>query len=149
MEQILNYNKYLIVIALILLSGEAGLFAGVAFVAAGKMHMYEVIIIGTFVSFLGNMMYYYLGKFTWNKWNFLRNKFGGKIEKSKKLINKFGPPIILVSRFIYGIRNIIPICLGLYQVNIIYFTIFNIIGGIIWTMFYTCSGYLIYTYFSH
>jgi len=44
-------------------SGEAGLFAGAAFVTAGRMSLLELIVLGTVVSFLGNMMYYCLGMF--------------------------------------------------------------------------------------
>jgi len=143
MEQLIHQNAYLIVIALITFSGEAGLFAGVAFVATGRMSLMELIAIGTIVSFFGNMIYYCLGMLVWNNWKFLRKKFGVKVEKSKAIINKYGTPVMIISRFLYGVRNIIPVCLGLYRVNVINFAIYNLIGDFLWAIIFSSFGRIV------
>jgi len=137
---LIHQHATLIVIVLIMFSGEAGLFAGAAFVAAGRMSLLELIVLGTVVSFLGNMMYYCLGMFVWNNGKVLNRKFGVKVERSKALLNKYGTPVMIISRFLYGVRNIIPICLGLYRVNVMNFAIYNLIGSFLWTIIFTSLG---------
>ena len=134
---------------MIIFSGEVGLLAGVAFVRKGCMTLTELIAIGAIASFIANMLYFYAGKLLWNKWNFLRIKLSFKVEKSWKFVNRFGTPLMIFSRFLYGIRNVIPIALGIYKVNNTLFIIYNLIGAIIWALVFSGSGYALTFHLFH
>ncbi len=123
-------------------SGEFGLFAGVALAHAGSMTLPGVIVLGTAASFVGNMFYYYAGKILWNKWGILKRNFGAKVQATSKIVRRFGSPLMLIARFFYGVRNIIPITLGVYSVNVAVFVAYNIIGAFAWAWFFTEAGNL-------
>ena len=89
-----------------------------------------VIALGTAASFVGNMFYYYAGKILWNKWGFLKRNFGAKVEATSNIVKRFGSPLMLIARFFYGIRNIIPITLGVYSINVLVFMVYNISRGV-------------------
>lgn len=140
MEQFIRENGYLTVFLTVAVSGEFGLMAGVALARAGSVTLLGVIVLGSIASFIGNMFYYFAGKFLWNRWRFFKDRFGTKVEKSSRLVRRFGSPLMLISRFFYGVRNIVPIVLGLYDVSLGVFVIYNIIGAVIWAWFFTEAG---------
>jgi len=140
MEHFLRNNGYVTVFLTVAFSGEFGLFVGVALAHAGSVTMPGVIALGTAASFIGNMLYYYAGKFLWDKWGLLKRNFGSKVEATSRIAWRYGSPLMLIARFLYGIRNIIPIALGLFGVNIMVFMIFNIVGAFAWAWFFTEAG---------
>ncbi|MCL4538532.1 MAG: DedA family protein [Bacteroidetes bacterium] len=145
-EHFIRDNGYITVFLMVALSGEFGLIAGVALARTGSVTLSGVIILGTIASFIGNMFYYFLGKFLWNKWHFLKKKFGVRVEVSSRIVRRYGSPLMLLSRFFYGVRNIVPIALGLYEVSMGPFVFYNIVGAFIWAWFFTEAGGLVSSY---
>ncbi len=147
MEHFIHENGYLAVFLTVAFSGEFGLIAGVALARSGSVTLTGVVILGTIASFIGNMFYYFVGKFLWNKWHFLKKRFGGKVERSSRLVRHYGSPLMLFSRFFYGVRNIVPIALGLYEVKMGTFAVYNVVGAFVWAWAFTEAGGLVSDYF--
>ncbi|MFZ1081573.1 MAG: hypothetical protein WAO19_06585 [Candidatus Kryptoniota bacterium] len=142
MEHFFNHNGYITVFLTVAFSGEFGLFAGVALARTGSVTLPGVIALGTAASFVGNMFYYYAGKLLWNKWGFLKKNFGAKVEATSNIVKRFGSPLMLIARFFYGIRNVIPITLGVYSINVLVFMVYNVVGAFVWAWFFTEAGNL-------
>lgn len=140
MEQFIHQNGYLTVFIGVAFSGEFGLIAGAALAQTGAVTLTGVVILGTAASFIANTFYYYIGKFVWNKWKFLHEKFGEKVDRTSPILRRYGSPLMLVARFFYGVRDIVPIALGLYRVGAGIFTVYNIIGAFIWAFVFTVIG---------
>lgn len=140
MEHFITQNGYLTVFLTVAFSGEFGLFAGVALAHKGAVTISGVIILGTVASFIGNMFYYYAGRFVWNKWQFLKKNFGAKVESTSIVVQRYGSPLMLLARFFYGIRNVVPITLGIYGVNVYVFVTYNVIGAFVWAWTFTEGG---------
>jgi membrane protein DedA with SNARE-associated domain len=136
-------NGYLAIFVTVAVSGELGLLAGVALAHAGSVTMTGVIIVGTLAASLGNTLYYYAGVYLWDKWTFLQRRFGEKVNNTTGIVQKAGPPLMTVSRFFYGIRNIVPLTIGVYRTNIAVFTVYNIVGSLIWAWASTEAGNLL------
>ncbi len=136
-EHFLHQNSYLTVLITVAFTGEFGLFAGVALAHKGAVTITGVIFLGTEASFVGNMFYYYAGRFLWNKWHFLKKNFGAKVESTSRVVERYGSPLMIIARFFYGVRNIIPITLGIYRVNVYVFVMYNIIGAFAWAWVFT------------
>ncbi|MCL4509601.1 MAG: VTT domain-containing protein [Bacteroidetes bacterium] len=148
MENFIHQNGYVTVFLTVAFSGEFGLFAGIALARAGSVTLPGVIAVGTIASFVGNMFYFYAGKLLWTKWHFLKNKFEKKVEKTSSVVRRFGSPLMLIARFFYGVRDVVPIALGVYDVGVGIFAIYNFVGAVLWAWFFTeagnmFSGYLI------
>ena len=61
--------------------------------------------------------------------------------KASLLLAKYETALILGFRFIYGVRNVTPILMGVSRVNYAKFVILNIIGAIVWAISFTAGGY--------
>ena len=62
-------------------------------------------------------------------------------DRAERLIRKYETPLILGFRFVYGVRNITPIMLGINRVNHFKFLMLNVIGASIWAVSFTCGGF--------
>ena len=68
-------------------------------------------------------------------------KLARKAERVEPLIHKYETPLILGFRFVYGVRNVTPIMLGINRVNHLKFLLLNIIGAGIWAATFTWGGF--------
>jgi len=62
-------------------------------------------------------------------------------DRAERLIHKYETLLILGFRFVYGVRNITPIMLGINRVNHLKFLILNIIGAGVWALSFTYGGF--------
>lgn len=63
--------------------------------------------------------------------------------KAEKLIRKHETLLILGFRFVYGVRNVTPILLGINRVSHLKFLLLNIIGAGVWACTFTASGFFL------
>lgn len=90
---------------------------------------------------LSDQLMFLIGKFKGEK---VLHRFPGlarRMEKATTLFKKYDTLLILSFRFIYGVRNITPIMLGISGVSYKKFFFLNIIGGAIWATSFTYGGY--------
>jgi membrane protein DedA with SNARE-associated domain len=135
-------NGYFSVFLAVAFGGEFGLFAGVALAKTGAVSLAGIVVLGTAASFTANTIYYYAGKLLWNKWHFLRARFGEKVGRTSGVVRRFGPRMMLIIRFFYGIRDIVPIALGIYEVRGSVFALYNLIGAFVWAFVFTMLGHI-------
>mgnify|MGYP004518567563 CR=1 FL=1 len=123
---------YLILFCWSILEGELGLiFAGIA-AHTGHLNVFIAIFVAGLGGFVGDQIYFYIGRF--NK-GYIQKKFKNqrrKLALAHLLLQKYGGIIIFVQRYMYGMRTIIPISIGLTRYNALKFAIINLISAWIW-----------------
>lgn len=123
---------YLILFVWSILEGELGLiFAGIAS-HTGHMNVFLAIFVAGLGGFVGDQIYFYIGRF--NK-PYIQKKFKTqrrKLALAHLLLQKYGWPIIFIQRYMYGMRTIIPISIGLTRYSAVKFAIINLISAWIW-----------------
>ncbi len=90
---------------------------------------------------LSDQLMFLIGKFKGEK---VLHRFPGlahRMEKATGLFKKYDTLLILSFRFIYGVRNITPIMLGISGVSYKKFFFLNIVGGALWATSFTYGGY--------
>ncbi|MDR2512436.1 MAG: DedA family protein [Puniceicoccales bacterium] len=60
---------------------------------------------------------------------------------AKRLLTRYETVLILGFRFVYGVRNVTPILMGVSGVNYAKFVLLNIIGAVVWAISFTAAGY--------
>ena len=55
-----------------------------------------------------------------------------KFALASRLMQKYGWPIIFVQRYMYGLRTIIPISIGLTRYSAVKFALINLISAWVW-----------------
>jgi len=144
-QELLDSYGYLAIFIGTFLEGETIVILGGMLVAGGQMSLEGVIISAFAGSSLSDQLMFSLGKY---KGSALLKRFP-RIDRKRKrvsrLLAKYDAFLILGFRFIYGIRNVTPIILGLSRITHRRFLILNLIGTAIWAVLFTGGGY----YFGH
>lgn len=123
---------YFILFVWSIMEGELGLiFAGIA-THTGHLNIFLAIFVAGLGGFVGDQTYFYLGRFNKEK---IQKKFKNQRRKfalAHLLLQKYGWGIIFIQRYMYGMRTIIPIAIGLTRYNALKFAIINLISAWIW-----------------
>lgn len=123
---------YIILFAWSILEGEMGLIMGGLLSHTGDMWVPMAIFVAGLGGFVGDQIYFYIGRY--NK-SYVHKKFKGQRRKfalAHLLLQKYGWPIIFVQRYMYGMRTIIPISIGLTRYNAKLFAFINLISAWCW-----------------
>ena len=117
----------------------------------GILSLWPVILVGTFANLVGSYIAYYIGYFLEETVLLsLIKKYGKFIlvtehdfERAHKWFTKYGDKIIFISRLLPGIRTVISLPAGMFEMEIKKFTIYTTIGCFIWSTFLTYVGYIL------
>ncbi|WP_419770219.1 MAG: DedA family protein [Candidatus Marinarcus sp.] len=129
---LLKMYGYVILFAWSILEGEAGLIMAGLLAHTGDMNLYIAIFVAGLGGFAGDQIYFYIGRF--NK-SYVYRKFKGQRRKfalAHLLLQKYGWPIIFVQRYMYGMRTIIPISIGITRYSAKTYAFINLISAWCW-----------------
>jgi len=145
MEHLIATYGYLVIAAGTFFEGETVLLIG-AFLAHQKyLNLYFVILAAFSGSFFGDQLYFFIGRMKSDFVLKLSGKSKDRIEKFQLLLNKYDIIIILLFRFVYGLRTIAPFAIGMSGVSVLKFFILNLISALFWAVSFALLGY----YFGH
>jgi len=115
-----------------MLEGEMGLVMAGLLTHTGDMNLFMAIFIAGLGGFAGDQVYFYIGRFN-KKWVYrkLRSQHR-KLALAHLLLKKYGWPIIFVQRYMYGLRTVIPISIGLTRYSGKMFAFINLISAWCW-----------------
>ncbi|PAF41354.1 DedA family protein [Helicobacter sp. 11S03491-1] len=123
---------YLILFFWSILEGELGLiFAGIA-AHTGHMNVFLAIFVAGLGGFVGDQIYFYIGRFNKGYIQKHLKKQRRKLALAHLLLQKHGWPIIFIQRYMYGMRTIIPISIGLTRYSALKFALINLISAWVW-----------------
>jgi len=123
------------------LPGDSLLFAAGAIAAISSLNIYILIAILWTAAFAGDTANYFIGKFFGNK---LSNKVNQEyLIRTQEFYKKYGGMTIFLARFIPIIRTFAPFVAGLGKMDYKKFVSYNAIGGLVWVLLFTLSGYFL------
>jgi membrane protein DedA with SNARE-associated domain len=115
-----------------ILEGEMGLIMGGLLCHSGDMNLVLAIFVAGLGGFVGDQIYFYIGRY--NK-EYIAKKFphhNRKFALATLLLRKYGMGIVFIQRYMYGMRTILPIAIGLTRYSAKKFAIINIISAWCW-----------------
>lgn len=125
--------------------GETVLIAGAIFAGSGRLNVVVVGLVGFFAAVLGDNVGYAIGRFggralveRWGKYIFLTPE---RVDKAEAFFHRHGGKIIIVARFIEGLRQANGIIAGISRMHWLRFLIFNAIGAALWVGTWVTVGY--------
>ena len=134
-ENLINLLKeygYIILFIWSVMEGETGLVMAGILSHTGDMNLWLAILVAALGGFVGDQIYFYLGrinkKWVLNELKAHRRKFA----KARLLLRKYGAWVIFLQRFIYGMRTIIPMAIGVSGYDPKKYAIINLISAFIW-----------------
>jgi membrane protein DedA with SNARE-associated domain len=100
----------------------------------GKMDLTLSITIAFMANALGDIMLVYLARYQKTMMMEGLRKHRRKLALSHILMKKYGSWIILIQKFVYGIKTLIPIAIGLTKYDIKKFAILNVLSSGVWAL---------------
>ena len=133
---------YIILFIWSIMEGELGLVMAGTMVHTGHMHMPLAIFVAGLGGFTGDQIYFYIGRYN-KKWlhKYLHNH-RRKFALAHLLLKKYGWPVIFIQRYLYGLRTIIPMSIGLTRYDAKKFAIINFISAQVWAAMTIILAYI-------
>ncbi|MBC7659868.1 MAG: DedA family protein [Chitinophagaceae bacterium] len=124
-----------------LLEGETILIAAGAMAHRGLLSLPIVIIVATIGGFSGDLIWYLVGRKYGNPFIEKRPKLLKRVAVIQKLLDKYGVLFVFSFRFIYGIRTVAPVFLGVARYPIRKYLMLNAVGAIVWGISFAYIGW--------
>lgn len=144
LDHLLNSSyiyAYFILFFYTLGGGMVAIIAAGILSSTGNLNVIICILIASVSNTIGDSILFYLGRYNkkdiFSHFKTQRRNFA----LAQILIKKYGDFIIFIQKFIYGVKTIVPIAMGLSKYDFKKFTVLNIISSIIWSFIMFFLGY--------
>ena len=152
LEPTLNHYGYLAVVGLVLIEdfgvpvpGETVLILAAVYAGAGRLNVLLVALLGFLGAVMGDNIGFAIGHFggrplieRYGRYIFLTRE---RIDRATAFFNRHGGWIIIVARFIEGLRQANGIIAGVSGIHWAKFLVFNAIGAALWVAVWVSVGY--------
>jgi membrane protein DedA with SNARE-associated domain len=153
LEPTLDHFGYLAVVGLVLIEdfgvpvpGETVLILAAVYAGTGRLNVVLVGLLGILGAVLGDNIGFAIGHFggrpliqRYGRYIFLTPE---RIDRATGFFERHGGWIIIVARFIEGLRQANGIIAGMSGIHWARFLVFNVIGATLWVAVWTSVGYL-------
>lgn len=139
-DLIIKYG-YIILFLYSLGGGFVALIGASVLSWAGKMDLTLSIIVATSANFIGDSLLFYLTRYQKSSMASYIKKHNRKIAYINILMKKYGSIILILQKYIYGIKTLVPAAVALTKYSFLKFNIYNAIGAIIWGISIGFLGY--------
>ena len=125
------------------LPGETAIVAASVLAADGKLNILLVILAGAAGAVLGDCTAYWIGRAGGGPIKRTVMRFAGedRLEAAERMVARQGPALVVVGRFLPGIRIAINLSCGAGQMAFPRFLVFDCIGAIVWASQAALLGY--------
>jgi lysylphosphatidylglycerol synthetase-like protein (DUF2156 family)/membrane protein DedA with SNARE-associated domain len=140
-ELLLLKYGYLLLFAGVIVEGEAVLIAGSLLASRGYFNIGTVALVALAANTLSAQFYYIAARVRGRRW--FEDRFPPK-SAYRKIIQWVGARengLLLISRFVFGFRIVIPAACGAFGMPVARFTFINIIAGLLWVIPTVLAGY--------
>ncbi len=125
------------------LEGETILLIGGLVAHLGYLYLPAVMLVAFIGSFSGDQVYFCIGRLKGRELLERYHKWEQRVDKVHCLMARYHDLIMVGFRFVYGIRILTPIVLGMNKrVKTVRFFVLNAIGAMIWSVAVSSAGYL-------
>ena len=108
----------------------------------GWLEFHWVIAAAIAGSFLGDQIWFFLGRTQGPKLLARYPKYAPRVARAHELLGRYQTPLILGVRFLYGLRAVLPFVIGMSRISTLKFQLLNFAGAVIWSATIASAGYL-------
>ncbi|MCR6570699.1 DedA family protein [Campylobacter insulaenigrae] len=118
------------------------LAAGVFCASSTKLDLHWCIFLAFLANTLGSTLLFILGKYYKKDIMPYFKNHRRKIALAMIKIKKYGDLLLIIQKFIYGVKTIIPIAAGLCKFSFVRFVIINTVASLIWAIALGYVGFI-------
>ncbi|WP_024955588.1 DedA family protein [Sulfurospirillum arcachonense] len=141
--ELIKEHGYIILFIWSILEGEMGLIMGGLLSHTGDMSLPIAIFVAGLGGFAGDQIYFYIGRFNKKSIHKKMRKQRRKFAVAHILLKNHGWPIIFFQRYMYGLRTIIPISIGVTRYSAKKFAFINLLSAWVWAAITITPAYIL------
>ena len=107
----------------------------------GKMDLATSMAVAFIANSIGDVMLFYMARYQKKTMMEGIRKHRRKLALSHVMMKKYGSWIILIQKFVYGIKTLIPIAIGLTKYDFKKFAILNVFSAAVWALTFGLGSY--------
>ena len=143
MEQfIINWGYWAVVLGCFF-EGETVLVLAGLLAHKGYMKLEWVILAACFGGVCGDQLWFLLGRFAGERLVSKIHRFRKMSDRLTRFTENHGTWFAFGFRFLYGIRSVAPVFLGVSKYPIPKFVVLNLLGAIVWSVVVACLGWFL------
>jgi len=123
---------YIVLFIWSIMEGELGLIMAGIMSYTGDMVLSYAILVGASGGFIGDQIYFYLGRFNRKYIQKEMSKHRRKFALASLLLRKYGWILVFIQRYLYGLRTVIPMSIGVTKYSAKKYAFINFISAIVW-----------------
>jgi membrane protein DedA with SNARE-associated domain len=143
LEYLVSHYGYLSILLGTFFEGETILIAAGVMAHLGYLKLPYIMGMAFIGSLSGDQFFFILGRIKGQPLLSKFKKIQSRMDKVHILLDRYNDLIMIGFRFVYGIRILTPIVLGMnHKVSARRFLLFNVLGAIVWSIAVSLGGYL-------
>lgn len=140
-DLITQYGYWAVFLGAILEGETVLVLAGLA-AHLGYLSLPLVMLTGCWGGILGDQLYFFLGRYYGTALLLRFPRIKTRVKMVSRLIERHQKALILGVRFMYGLRVVGPIVIGMSRVPMPRFVLLNLIGALVWSIMISGAGFL-------
>ncbi|PZT47336.1 hypothetical protein B6S12_09635 [Helicobacter valdiviensis] len=152
MEETINLIAkygYILLFLYSLGGGFVALVAASVLSSMGKMDIYLSLSVAIVANFLGDTLLFYLTRYQKKEMMPYLSKHKRKLAYTQLLMRRYGSIILIIQKYIYGFKTLVPIGIALTNYNFNHFSIYNFIGAVLWGLSIGIGSYFLSDFFQN
>lgn len=122
--------------------GFVGLMGAGVLAYTGHMDLSIAIFVAFLANFIGDILLVYMGRYNKKDVMVYMHKHKRKLALSHILMRKHGSWVIFMQKYIYGVKTLIPLAIGLTKYDFRKFIILNLFASAIWAIVVGTVSYM-------
>jgi len=139
-ESLLIDYGYPILFVGVLIEGETFLILAAYLAHRGYLNQTAIIGVGALATFMIVQALFHAGHRYGPRVLARRPKWQPRISRVQRLLHRYGAGLVIGFRFLFGLRTIIPLTIGMVHYPVLRFTLLNAFGALLWTAIIVVAG---------
>ncbi len=110
---------------------------------AGELNIYVTLIVAGSANFIGDQFLFLLARNNKAQAKAMMGKHQRKIALAHLMMRKYGSVVVFLQKYVYGIKTLIPLAMGLTKYDAKKFMFFNIFATALWTLVVGITSYML------
>ncbi|MFH1034729.1 MAG: VTT domain-containing protein [Pseudomonadota bacterium] len=145
-QRVIATYGYLALFAGTFLEGEIFFILGGVAAGQGLLDPVYVALAALAGAVVGDNTFFWLGYLKGARLLARPWRLGRKVVLARALVRRHAVPLMLLSRFLYGLRMVVPLACGTSGVRPWRFLLLNLASALAWTLCFSCLGYFFGTW---
>lgn len=143
MEELIRDWGYIILFLYSFGGGFVALAVAGVLSFSGELNIFISIAVAWVANFIGDQFLFYMARYNKHFANDIMKKYGRKVAYTHLLMRRYGYLAIFLQKYIYGVKTLIPLAIGLTKYSAQRFAFYNVFASALWAVVVGSVAYML------